>query len=261
MAAPASGGTAEGSQEDVPSLQGSHVLLVDDDAVLLRVWSRMLTRRGLTVRAVSRVQEAKSVIAAWKRRTFDYALIDDRLPDGFGVELVPALSGLRPAPGFAVVSGQPSTERALSAWRESVVIIPKPASPTALMNLLGFLDTRRRKTRTRYNRAARAVPAVRFGSFVLDGEGLHGPHGDTKLTAVGRGLLAQLVAQRGAWVDTASLARSFYQRDDAHGYMLVRRQISLLRRALGEQRWILESAFQRGYRVAMAAFESPSTPA
>jgi DNA-binding winged helix-turn-helix (wHTH) protein len=37
--------------------------------------------------------------------------------------------------------------------------------------------------------------------------------------------------------------------------MLVRRQISLLRRALGDYRWIVESALQRGYRVARPAFE------
>ena len=36
--------------------------------------------------------------------------------------------------------------------------------------------------------------------------------------------------------------------------MLVRRHVSLLRRALGEQRWIVESQLQRGYRIAPAAF-------
>ncbi|MFI5306803.1 MAG: response regulator [Polyangiales bacterium] len=254
MAEPASIEAAPGPGG--PTFEGSHVLLVDDDEVLLRVWSRMLTRRGMTVRAVSKVQAARRVIAGWKRRTFDYALIDDRLPDGFGLELVPALAELRPAPGFAVVSGRPSTERALHALRESVVIVPKPASPTGLMELLGFLDARRGKTRTRYNRATKTAPPVQFGAFTLDDDGLHGPHGHTKLTAVGHGLLSLLLAQRGAWVETAALARDFYQRDDGHGRMLARRQISLLRRALGEQRFIVESALQRGYRIAPAAFET-----
>ncbi len=232
-------------------------MLVDDDPVLLRTWSRTLTRRGMSVRAVSRISDARRVIAGWSRRAFDYALIDDRLPDGFGLDLVPALVELRPLPGFAVISALPSTERALRAWQRSVVIVPKPASPSGLIELLGFLDSRRRKTRKRrYKAQARVVEAVRFGRFVLDADGLLGPHGRTHLTAVGRGLLALLAEHRGAWVPTPQLARDFYELEGAHGEMLVRRQVSLLRRALGDEHWIVESALQRGYRVAPEALDS-----
>jgi DNA-binding response OmpR family regulator len=226
------------------------VLLVDDDPVLLRTWSRTLERQGLIVRAVSKISEAQEALAGWHRRKFDYALVDDRLPDGFGLDLVPALAGLRPAPGYAVVSALNSTERALRAWQNDVVIVPKPASPDGLIGLLGFLDTQRKTRRLRYKRTTHVVEAVRFGSFVLDVDGLRTDEGHVKLTAVGRVLLAELVRHRGAWVPTVQLARELYEIEDDHGTMLVRRQISLLRRALGERRWLVESALQRGYRLA-----------
>jgi DNA-binding response OmpR family regulator len=192
-------------------------------------------------------------MSSWERRPFQYALVDDRLADGFGLDLVPVLSDLRPTPGFAVVSAYPSTERALRAWQRDVVIVPKPASPAGLLELIGFLDTRRGKTRKHYKRGARVREAIQFGKFTLDADGLTGPDIRLPLSSVLHELMARLVDYSGDWVPTAQLARDVYERDDAHSLMLVRRQISLLRRALGDQRWMVESQLQRGYRIAAAA--------
>jgi DNA-binding response OmpR family regulator len=220
----------------------------------LRTWSRTLERRGLIVRTAGKVQQARQVLAGWTSRKFDYALVDDRLPDGFGLDLVPALSELRPAPGYAVVTARPSTERALRAWQKAVVIVPKPASPVGLLELLGFLETQRVTTRKpRYKREMSVLEPVRFGAFVLDPEGLRTEQGLLEIGGVGRILLAELLHYQGAWVPTVHLAREIYELEDAHGTMLVRRHISFLRRALGPLRWIVESAVQRGYRIAPAA--------
>jgi DNA-binding response OmpR family regulator len=246
---------AEPSSEP-PAPRGRRVLLVDDDPVLLRTWSRTLERRGMIVRSVTRISEARDALSFWPRRRFDYALIDDRLPDGFGLDLVPALASLRPAPSYALVSALPSTERALRAWQDAVVIVPKPASPSGLMQLLGFLDAQRKPRKLRYKRATSEPEAVRVGKFVLDGDGLRVQSQRIKLTAVARVLLGELARHEGAWVATVELARELYEIDDAHGTMLVRRQISLLRRALGDHRWLVDSALQRGYRIAPAAFRS-----
>lgn len=235
-------------------LRGRRVLLVDDDALLLKTWSRTLSNRGLIVRAVTRISEARDVLALWPKRKFDYALVDDRLPDGFGLDLVPLLTNLRPTPGFTVVSALPSTDRALTAWRNATVIVPKPVSPAGLFELLGFLDAQRKTRRLRYKRNSAVIEAVSFGRFVLDADGLRFDDERVRLTAVARMILAELANNGGAWVPTAQLARALYDIDDEHGTMLVRRQISLLRRALGDQRWLVESALQRGYRLAPEAF-------
>jgi DNA-binding response OmpR family regulator len=237
-------------------------LLVDDDPVLLRVWSRTLTQHGLVVRAASGVEQARQLLLGWRRRPFQYALVDDRLSDGFGLDLVPALNELRPAPGFAVVSAYPSTERALRAWQRDVVIVPKPATPSGLLELIGFLETRRSKAPKRHNykQGTRMVEAVHFGAYVLDADGLTGPGFSLQLSAVLQEVLARLVGYNGEWVATVQLARDIYAREDAHSMMLLRRQISLLRRALGEQRWIVESQLQRGYRIAPAALAFEHEP-
>jgi DNA-binding response OmpR family regulator len=224
--------------------------------VLLRVWSRTLSQHGLIVRTVVGIAQARQALSGWRKRPFQYVLVDDQLADGFGLDLVPFLSELRPAPGFAVVSAHPSTERALRAWQSAHVIVPKPVSPAGLHELICFLDARRGRARKhRYRRPTEVQEALRFGRFTLDVDGLSAPDGCLKLTGVGRELMARLLRACGAWVPTVQLARDLYQRDDAHGAMLVRRQISLLRRALGDYRWIVESALQRGYRVARPAFE------
>src|SRR5262245_47180822 len=141
MAAPAH--SSEPASQDAAALRGRRILLVDDDPVLLRVWSRTLSQQGLVVRVASSIAQARQLMLGWRKRPFHHALVDDRLADGFGLDLVPALTELRPAPGFAVVSAYPSTERALRAWQREVVIVPKPASPSGLIELIGFLETRR----------------------------------------------------------------------------------------------------------------------
>lgn len=234
-------------------LEGKRVLLLDDDQVLLRAWSRTLSQQGMHVVAVCRVHEARAELCAVRKRKLDYALIDDRLPDGFGLDLVAALAELRPTPAFAVISAHPSTERALRAWQRQVVIVPKPVSPSGLLQLLGFLATHRYKRRERAPRTLRQE-ALPFGSFVLGPDGLHTPEGTIKLTATGIELMAQLLDRRGAWMRTLDLAHALYGRDDSHTTMVTRRHVSLLRRALGNYRWLVESELQRGYRLAPAAF-------
>jgi DNA-binding response OmpR family regulator len=253
MALPAPGSQPAPPIAEIP-LQGRRVLLVDDDAVLLRAWSRTLAQHGMIVTATTRIHEAREELINCRRRGLHYALVDDRLPDGFGLDLVPTLSELRPMPAFAVVSAHPSTERALRAWQRQIVIVPKPVSPTGLLQLMGFLATHRsRKQRERPKRELR-VEALPFGTFVLGPDGLTTPDGFIKLSATGIELLAQLIERGGSWMRSVDLARELYAREDPHTMMVVRRHVSLLRRALGAHRWLIESEIQRGYRIAAAAF-------
>lgn len=253
---------APGSRSAQPSaeepLQGKRVLLVDDDPVLLRAWARTLAQHGMLVTTAVRIQEAREELAVFRRRGLHFALVDDRLPDGFGLDLVPALAELRPLPAFAVVSAHPSTERALRAWQKQVVIVPKPVSPSGLLQLMDFLVThRKRKQRERPKRAQR-VDTLPFGSFVLGPDGLATPDGLVKLGATAGELLALLIERDGGWMRSVDLARELYGREDPHTMMVVRRHISLLRRALAGHRWLIESEVQRGYRICSEAFHPRS---
>ena len=239
--------------EDTP-LKGRRVLLVDDDSVLLRAWSRTLGQHGMFVTTANRIQQAREELGEFQSRPLHYALVDDRLPDGFGLDFVPALIDMRPQPAFAVVSAHPSTERALRAWQRQIVIVPKPVSPSGLLQLMAFLSSHKRyKRRDRPPRTLRQ-DNLAFGKFVLTPDGLLTPEGMIKLTATGIELLAQLAERDGNWLRTMDLAHALYGRDDPHTTMVVRRHVSLLRRALGTHRWLVESELQRGYRVAPSVF-------
>jgi DNA-binding response OmpR family regulator len=236
---------------------GKRVLLLDDDPVLSRAWGRTLSQHGMLVVTCGRIHEARSEIEGLRARNrrLHYALIDDRLPDGFGLDLIGALDELRPAPSFAVVSAHPSTERALRAWQRELVIVPKPVSPNGLLQLMGFLATRDGRKGKRRERPPRAplTEALKFGAYMLTQDGLLTPEGAIHLSATAIELLALLVERDGRWMSTPDLCRSLYGREDAHAANVVRRHISLLRRTLGTHSFLVESALQRGYRIAPSA--------
>jgi DNA-binding response OmpR family regulator len=254
MATPVS--SSSPAQPDDTPLKGRRILLADDDAVLLRAWSRTLSQHGMFVSTASRIQQAKEELGEFRTRPLHYALVDDRLPDGFGLDFVMAISEMRPQPAFAVVSAHPSTERALRAWQRQIVIVPKPVSPTGLLQLMAFLTTQgQRKRRERPRRELR-LEALPFGSFVLGPEGLVTPERTIRLTGMAIELMAQLIERNGSWLRTIDLCRSLYGREDAHAAMVVRRHVSLLRRALGNYRWLIESELQRGYRITPSAYQT-----
>lgn len=74
------------------------VLIVDDEPLVLRAWSRMLAREGMAVETADNAAEA---LEALRREPFDVALIDLVMPDPDGLQLIaqiradPALQRVR----------------------------------------------------------------------------------------------------------------------------------------------------------------------
>lgn len=106
--------------EGAPSL-----LLVDDDDVLRARLGRALGERGFEVR------EAKTTDAARReaeRESPEYALVDLRLPDGFGLDLVRDLVALDPTTRVVVLTGYGSLATAVQAVRLGAAdYLAKPA--------------------------------------------------------------------------------------------------------------------------------------
>jgi len=190
-------------------LTGRRILLVDDDPVLLRVWSRTLSQHGLIVRTVVGITQARQALSGWRRRPFQYVLVDDQLADGFGLDLLPLLSELRPAPGFAVVSAHPSTERSLRAWQNASVIVPKPVSPAGLFQLLCFLESRRGRARKhRYRRSGEVAEAQHFGRFILDAHNVYQDMAAFPQASLGDRVFYRLTRRRQARMEAACWARA-----------------------------------------------------
>ena len=72
-------------------LSGRDVLVVDDEPLLRKRLKRFLEGEGANVIAASSFEEGRSALTSMP---FDYAMLDVHLPDGLGVDLLDAASGV-----------------------------------------------------------------------------------------------------------------------------------------------------------------------
>ena len=97
------------------SAKNARVLLVDDDDTFRRVMASELTRRGYSVVAVGTGREA---VAHAGQVNVDVALLDLRLPDMDGIEVLERLRGLdSSSPGVVVLTGHGTIDTAIRAIR------------------------------------------------------------------------------------------------------------------------------------------------
>ncbi len=100
------------------------VLIVEDDADLLRSLERQLTRIGCRVLIASCIAEARALVDEDHARV---ALVDYRLPDGDGPELIRWLLATGRADTAYLMTGEPTTEHVVEAMRAgSADVLPKP---------------------------------------------------------------------------------------------------------------------------------------
>ena len=94
------------------NLDGKKLLIVDDDQVWLNQLSRAMTRRGLLVFEAQSVEKALNIITKEK---FDYGVIDLRLDDGDGLEIISELRKLNPNSKSIILTGFGNIANAVSA--------------------------------------------------------------------------------------------------------------------------------------------------
>ena len=109
----------------VESVAGLRILVVDDDDVLRERMARALTRRGLRVESAAGVKPAEKMA---KASPPDLALLDLRMPDGDGLQLLRSLLTLRPDMRVVMLTGYGSIATAIDAVRAGAWhYLPKPA--------------------------------------------------------------------------------------------------------------------------------------
>jgi DNA-binding NtrC family response regulator len=77
------------------------VLVVDDDQNLRRILEAKLERSPFDV---STVADLASAVAALEHRKFAVVVLDERLPDGSSLALLPTLRGLAPSSTFVLIT-------------------------------------------------------------------------------------------------------------------------------------------------------------
>jgi DNA-binding NtrC family response regulator len=78
------------------------ILIIDDDQSLHSVFTRILTKEGYTIENAETGKEALQKI---QNQTFDAALIDVKLPDINGLDLLPQLNKTAPSMIKLVITG------------------------------------------------------------------------------------------------------------------------------------------------------------
>ena len=112
----------------------SAVLLVDDDEVFRRVLGRSLERRGLTVLLAGTGAEA---LALLRESAPEYCVLDLKLAQESGLQLLPQLLALRPAMRIVLLTGYASIATAVEAVKQGAVnYLGKPATVDEILQAL-----------------------------------------------------------------------------------------------------------------------------
>jgi DNA-binding response OmpR family regulator len=109
---------------------GRKVLVVDDEAVVANSIRRTLSRRGFAVEEAFSVNEALNRIL---NEMYDLVLLDMKMPDANGLDLLPTIKRHRPALPVVMVTGYASIDTAVEAiQRGASDYMAKPFTPDEL---------------------------------------------------------------------------------------------------------------------------------
>jgi DNA-binding NtrC family response regulator len=115
------------------------ILIVDDDTGMREMLSSVLNDEGYSVEAVVNGKEA---IKVCEKSSFDVALIDIKLPDMEGTELLTKLKKRQPSMIMIIITGHPSVENAMKAVNEKADgYLLKPFEMTSLLTMISRLLT------------------------------------------------------------------------------------------------------------------------
>jgi two-component system response regulator RegA len=111
------------------------LLLVDDDPAFLQVMARALEKRGFEVSSAETADEA---IALAREHAPAYALVDLKLAESSGLDLVPELAALDPGMVIVVLTGYASITTAVTAIKRGAAnYLAKPVTVDEVLSALG----------------------------------------------------------------------------------------------------------------------------
>ena len=126
----------------------AHILLVDDDPILRETFGALMRRLGHTLYWAGSIEQGRPTLA---RERLDVVLLDLRLPDGYGLDLLPDVKAAMGAPEVIIVTGQEDPEGAAIAIKSGAWdYIQKPLTPNRVtLPLTRALEYRAQKAARR----------------------------------------------------------------------------------------------------------------
>jgi two-component system response regulator RegA len=118
-----SSSTGDNPMSSLP--QDNTLLIVDDDRAFLARLARAMEARGFDVEAAASVDEG---LASLRRRPPAFAVVDMRLEDGNGIDVIAALKDVRPESRAIVLTGYGNIATAVTAVKIGAAdYLAKPA--------------------------------------------------------------------------------------------------------------------------------------
>ncbi|MGC6517358.1 MAG: ActR/PrrA/RegA family redox response regulator transcription factor [Candidatus Puniceispirillaceae bacterium] len=110
------------------------LLIVDDDAPLRKRMSRAMEQRGFTTDTAESVKQGIDKATSFAP---DFAIIDLKLEDGSGLDVVKALQAAKPACRIVILTGFGNIATAVAAVKAGALdYLPKPANPDQIVAAL-----------------------------------------------------------------------------------------------------------------------------
>jgi DNA-binding response OmpR family regulator len=242
------------------------VLVVDDEQVALRALSRALRACGYVPLSANSLGEARRVFAGWPECPCGFALVDNKLGDCFGLELLPELKALDPAPAVALISSALTSDIAARAFKNGAIPMARPEDHDTLRELLEVLAQLRLRAGARgasSNPPRLPVPGpgilrqpLTFGPFILEGHALVTPSGRRHLRHLESEILAHLARRNPQVVAVSELAKVVLGRADGGVLRSVYSHVTNLRLNLGPYAALVATERGEGYRLAVSVFDA-----
>jgi DNA-binding response OmpR family regulator len=113
------------------------ILIVDDEKLILQVLTRVLQRHGYTV---GTAESGRAAVEKTRNQQYDLALIDLKLPDINGVELLKLLNATKPEMKKIVLTGDVVTEEKVQALcKDADAVLMKPCRAEELLKTIDEL--------------------------------------------------------------------------------------------------------------------------
>lgn len=108
------------------------LFIVEDDAPLRERTARALAARGFDVRAAASIKETEALLAS---DAPEFVVLDLRMPDGNGLDLIPRLIQADPETRIVVLTGYGSIATAMEAVRRGATdYLTKPVDADDIVN-------------------------------------------------------------------------------------------------------------------------------
>ncbi len=123
-----------GSRADEPARRGARVLAIDDEPEMLQFLAAVLTHAGYEVRTALSGARGEDLFHQWRP---DTVVVDLRLPDLDGLELLRRFRAAEPSAAVVILTGHGSVAKAVEAMKAGAhSFVEKPVEPETLLALV-----------------------------------------------------------------------------------------------------------------------------